>query len=264
MRFKIDDCEIACRLEGKEEAPVLIFSHSLATCGEIWRGQLAEFSKDYRVLLYDMRGHGDSDAPDYPYNFDLLADDVAGLMGQLNIARAVFVGVSIGGMIAQALSLRYPDLFAGLVIADALFETGAEGKKMWEERAQSVRRNGLEPLVAPTLERWFSPEFRNEHRDTVAWVGDMIRGTAPAGFIGCAQAIAGLNFTKRLPSITQPILVMTGEKDAGATPTIATAMAKSIPGAQLEIIPNCYHQTAIEGAAIFNRNLRHFLQSIFY
>jgi pimeloyl-ACP methyl ester carboxylesterase len=92
-RVKVNDVRIAYRLEGNEEAPVLVFSHALATSHEMWRYQILEFARDHRVLAYDMRGHGDSDAPDYPYDFDLLADDVAGLMRSLGIGRAAFVGL---------------------------------------------------------------------------------------------------------------------------------------------------------------------------
>ena len=260
-RVTVDDLKIAYRLEGKDEAPVILFSHALATSGEMWRYQIAEFARDHRVLAYDMRGHGDSDAPDFPYEFDLLADDVAGLMRALGIGRAVFVGLSIGGMVGQALAIRHPKLFNGMVLASTLAKTSPEGRQLWQARLEQVRRDGLEPQVTPTLERWLSPQFRHAHPEVAGWLGDMIRSTPVAGYVGCGHAIMGLDLGRHLPEIKLPVLVIAGEKDPGATPETAGAIAKSIPGARLEIMPGCLHQTAIEAPGAFNRHLREFLRT---
>ena len=258
-RVTVDDLKIAYRLEGKDEAPVILFSHALATSGDQWRYQIGEFARDYRILAYDMRGHGDSDAPDFPYDFDLLADDVAGLMRALGIEAACFVGISIGGMIGQALAVRHPKLFTGMVLASTLAKTSPEGRQLWQTRLDQVRRDGLEPQVTPTLERWLSPQFRQSHPEVAGWLGDMIRSTPVAGYVGCGHAIMGLDLVQRLPEIKLPVLVIAGEKDPAATPAAAQAIAQAIPGARLEVMAGCLHQTAIEAPGTFNRHLRDFL-----
>jgi 3-oxoadipate enol-lactonase len=261
-RLKLHDARIAYRLEGKEGAPALVFSHALAASADMWRYQIAEFSRDRRILAYDMRGHGDSDAPDYPYDFDLLADDAASLMRGLGIERAVFVGISIGGMIGQALALRHPELLSGLALASTTAQTPPEGRKLWEQRLDQVRRQGLEPQVSPTLERWFSSDFRQSHPEIVGWVADMIRSTPVAGYVGCGHAIMTLDLISKLPRIGVPTLVIAGEKDLGAPPSAARAIAEAIPGAEMEILADCLHQTAIEAPGRFNRRLRAFLESL--
>ncbi len=261
-RVKVNDVRINYRLEGKEGAPVLLFSHSLATSHDMWRYQIGEFARDYRVLAYDMRGHGDSDAPDFPYDFDLLADDVAGLMRALDIGRAIFVGISIGGMIGQALALRHPALFSRMVLSSTACRTPPEGRKLWEERLGQVSRDGLEPQVGPTLERWLSADFRHAHPEVAGWVADMIRSTPIAGYVGCGRAIMGLDLASRLPRIALPVLVIAGEKDPGTPPSAGQAIADGIPGARLEVMANCLHQTPIEAPGRFNKLLRGFLERI--
>jgi len=261
-RSRINDIQIAYHLSGPAEAPVLMMSHALATSHEMWRYQIAELTKDYRVLAYDMRGHGDSDAPDFPYDFDLLADDAAGLLRSLRVDRAIFVGLSIGGMIGQALALRHRSLFSAMVLSSTASKTTAEGRALWENRLAQVRREGLEPQVAPTMERWLSAGFRQSHPEVAAWVADMIRSTPVAGYIGCGRAIMNLNLSDRLPEIRMPVMVIAGENDPGTPPSGAKAIAEAIPGARFEIIPGCLHQTAIEAPGTFNRLLREFLASL--
>jgi 3-oxoadipate enol-lactonase len=159
----------------------------------------------------------------------------------------------------QALALRHPALFTGMVLSSTASRTSPEGRGLWQNRVDQVRREGLEPQVAPTLERWLSAGFRQSHPEVAGWVADMIRSTPVAGYIGCGRAIMELDFTSDLPRITLPVLVIAGENDPGTPPSGAKAIAEAIPGARFEVMADCLHQTAIEAPGTFNRLLREFL-----
>ncbi len=263
MRVSANGIDIACEASGPESAPVLIFNHSLATSRAMWRSQVAAFAPRYRVVTFDMRGHGESSAPDFPYTLEMLADDVVGVLDCLGVERpAVFVGISIGGMIGQALGLRHPKRFQALVLANTTSRVPQEGRAAWESRIEAIKRDGVEGQVQPTLERWLSAEFRARDRETTRWVADMIRGTPAAGMIGCGHAIKMLNYTDQLERIALPTLIIAGEKDPGTPVAAAQAIHARIKGSQFAIIPDCLHQTPIEAPDTFNRVLADFLDGL--
>lgn len=263
MRVNANGIDIACEVAGPESAPVLIFNHSLATSRAMWRSQVAAFAPAYRVVTFDMRGHGESAAPNFPYTLDMLADDVVGVLDCLGVERpAVFVGISIGGMIGQSLGLRHPKRFRALVLANTVSRMAPEGRAAWDQRIDAIKRDGVEGQVQPTLERWLSAEFRARDPETTRWVADMIRGTPPAGMIGCGHAIKMLDYTDQLGRIALPTLVIAGEKDPGSPVAAAQAIHERIKGSRLEVIPDCLHQTPIEAPARFNRILGDFLAGL--
>lgn len=263
MRVQANGIDIACEAAGPEDAPVLIFNHSLLTSRAMWRAQVAAFAPRYRVVTFDMRGHGESAAPDFPYSLDMLADDVVGVLDCLGVERpAVFIGISIGGMIGQALGLRHPKRFRALVLASTTSRVPPEGRAAWDQRIEAVKRDGIEGQVQPTLERWLSADFRAKQPDATRWVADMIRGTPAAGMIGCGHAIKVLNYTEQLDRITLPTLIIAGEKDPGTPVAASQAIHERIKGSRLEIIPGCLHQTPIEAPGTFNRILGDFLGTL--
>ena len=255
MKAKVNGTELYYELHGKEGAPWLIFSHSLACTVRMWDPQIAAFKDRYRILAYDMRGHGQSAAPAGPYTLDMLADDVLALMRELKIERARYVGLSIGGMIGQHLALKEPKRFEKMVLADTGHTQTPETIKQWEERIRIAQAQGMKPLVAGTMERWVTPAFRE--RPEAKKIAELIAATPVAGYVGCGQAIMKLNTTGRLKDIKLPVLAITGEADAAAAGT--KYIGEHLPGAKFVNIPQAAHIANIEQPEKFNQALRDFL-----
>jgi 3-oxoadipate enol-lactonase len=263
VRVTVNGIDLACQTDGPDDGPVLILSHTLATSRAMWRRQIPYFAGRYRIISFDMRGHGESAAPHYPYSLEMLAEDVIGVLDSLGVERpAIFLGISIGGMIGQALALRHPDRFRAMILSNTISRTPPEGQAMWEQRIETIRKDGIESQVQPTLERWLSQEFRARDPETTKWVADMIRGTPVAGMIGCARAIQKLDYTDQLERITLPTLIIAGEKDPGSPVAAAEIIHDRIKGSRLEVIPDCLHQTPIEAPERFNQMVGDFLERL--
>lgn len=245
--------------DGSQSRPVLVMGHTLATDHTMWGPQVAAFSKDYRLVRLDFRGHGRSPAPEGAYTLDELADDVIALMDRLGVRRAHYLGISMGGMIGQVLGIRYPGRFDKLVLASTSSELPPQGRAAFDERIKTVRDGGMEPQVEPTLGRWFTDEYRQRTPEVVERIASLIRRTPPAGFIGWCEAIKHLDLTGRLGGIKNPTLVLSGAADPGAPPAAGEMIAKAIPGADFHIIPEVKHQLSIEAAGTFNRLVLEFL-----
>ena len=153
------------------------------------------------------------------------------------------------------MALAAPQRLEKLVLADTTSRYPPEAQALWPERIRQIEAGGLEPLVGPTLERWFTAPYRAAHPELVARIGTLIRSTPVAGYIGCCHAIAALDFTERLKALNLPTLVLVGDQDAGTPPAMARELAAAIPGARLEIIPGAAHLSNIEQADAFNRQL---------
>lgn len=262
MRVNANGIDIACQVDGADDAPVLVLGHTLATSRQMWRAQIAHFSPRYRIVSFDMRGHGESAAPNFPYSLEMLADDVVAVLDGLGVERpAAYVGISIGGMIGQALGLRHPKRFSALVLCSTAGRTSPDARPALDQRIEAVKRDGLAAQVQPTLERWLSAEFRAKDPDTTKWVADLIRGTTAAGMIGCLHAIKVLDYLEQLKQISLPTLIIAGEKDPGTPVAAMQAIQAQIAGSQLAIIPGCLHQTPIEAPDAFNRLVEQFLSA---
>jgi 3-oxoadipate enol-lactonase len=255
MKTKVNGTEISYEIHGKEGAPWLILSHSLACTVRMWDPQIAAFQDKYRILAYDMRGHGASAAPAGPYSLDMLADDVLALMKELGIKRARYIGLSIGGMIGQTLALKQPGPFERMVLADTGHSQTPDMIKQWEERIRIAQSQGMKALVASTMERWFTEPFRAT--PPAKRIAELIANTPVAGYVGCGQAIMKLNTTARLKDIKLPVLAITGEQDGSAAAT--RYIGENIPGAKFVGIAQAAHIANVEQAERFNQALRDFL-----
>jgi 3-oxoadipate enol-lactonase len=255
MKAKVNGTELYYEVSGKEGAPWLVLSHSLACSVRMWDPQVAAFKDRYRILNYDMRGHGSSAAPKGPYTLDMLADDVAALMKEQRIERCKFIGLSIGGMIGQHLALRQTKHFEKMVLADTGHTQPPEALKQWEERIQIAQTKGMKALVPSTMERWFTPAFRESA--PAKKIADIIAATPVAGYIGCGQAIMKLATTARLKDIKLPVLALTGEADPAAPGT--KYVGEHVPGAKFVSIAQAAHISNIEQPEKFNQALRDFL-----
>lgn len=253
----VNGIDIRYRIDGS--GPWLVLSHSLGTDHSIWDKQVAALAPRFRVLRFDARGHGGSSAPAGAYDFAQLTADAIGLMDALAIERSHFVGISMGGMIAQHVALAAPARIDRLVLASTTSGYAPEAKAVWRQRIDAVAADGVEPLVAPTLERWFTPPFRAAHPDLMARIGNLIRATPAAGYIGCCHAISNLATTTALPRIACPTLVIAGAEDVGTPPAMGREIAAAIPGARFESIAAASHLCNVEQAETFNRLLTDFL-----
>jgi 3-oxoadipate enol-lactonase len=245
--------------EGAENAPVVVLSHTLATAAEVWGYQLPILRHRFRVILYDVRGHGESEATGDSYSLEELAMDVIKLLDYLSIERAAFVGASLGGMIGQVLALTAPDRLSALVLCSTGSKADQAMQANFDERIETVRRKGMESQVQPTLGRWFSLDFLQSAPRTAAWIADLIRATPLNGFVGCCRALQKLDVIEQLKEIKIPTLVVPGEKDQGFPPSVAQAIRERIEGSKLEILRGAAHLGLVEHAHRFNEILMPFL-----
>lgn len=262
MKTRANGIEVHYRLDGPPKAPVVMLSSSLATTYALWNAQLPVLIDRYRVLRYDTRGHGGTEAPPPPYTLAQLAEDVCALLDALGIDQVHWVGISLGGMIGQTLALEHPERVASLALCDTTSRIPPEALPGWEERIRIAETAGMEPLVEPTIERWFTPEFCTAHARTVDQVRAMIRSTPVAGYVGCCRAIMDLDLTGRLAAIGQPTLVVVGENDPGTPLSAAETIRDAIRGAHLVVLPRARHLSNIEAAAEFNDALTEHLAAV--
>ena len=255
MKASVNGIDINYEVSGKEGAPWLVLSHSLACSVRMWDPTVEALKDKFRILNYDMRGHGATSAPQGPYALDMLADDVLGLMKHLKIDKAAYCGLSIGGMIGQTLAIRGNGPFTKMVLADTTHTQPPEALKQWEDRIATAKAKGMAGMVDSTMERWFTAPNRNT--PAAKKIAALIAATPLNGFIGCAEAIKKLNTTARLKEIRLPVLAITGEQDGAAPGT--KYIGENVPGAKYVGIPNAAHIANVEQAEAFNRALREFL-----
>lgn len=253
---------IAYALLGPESAPAVVLGHSLGANSDMWGYQLPLLTTKFRVLLYDLPGHGESDPPTGKASFDAFAQDLAALLDYTGIKRTTFVGLSIGGMIAQHFALLYPDRLQALVLCCTGCQTNEAGKKIFGDRITQVNQGGIETQVESSISRWFTPEFVSSAPATVEWVRQMYRKTSPAGFINGCQAIQELDTLDRLSSITAPTLLVPGERDPAFPESVSRTMQSRIKNAQLNVVTGAAHIANLERPHEFNEIVIKFLAEV--
>ena len=262
MKIMIDGNQVNYELEGPASAPVVMLSHALATNMSIWDPQIEVLARDFRVLRYDTLGHGASDAPPGPYTLDQLANQAAGLLDSLKIARVHFVGLSMGGMIAQTLALAKPQLVASMVLCNASSRIPPEAQALWQERIRIAESEGMEPWIEPAVARWFTAPFRAAHPEVIERVRGMIRKTSASGCAACCHAIAALDLTDRLQAIQAPALVIVGEEDQGTPVAMSRTIHERIKGSEMVVLPSASHLANVEQPQAFNRTVTTFLSHV--
>ncbi|WP_019854252.1 3-oxoadipate enol-lactonase [Actinopolyspora mortivallis] len=230
-------------LTGPPHAPVLVLSNSLGTDRTMWDAQVPLLSRRFRVLRYDQRGHGRTPATVGPYDLDLLGGDVVDLLDHLDIDRAHFAGLSLGGMTGMWLAVNVPDRIDRLAL---LCTSAALGPaSAWRERAGFVRANGTAAMVESTLKRWFTAELAADE-DVRAKYGAMIASCDDEGYAACCEAIATMDLQRWLGRITAPTLVVAGYDDPATPPWHAEAIAGAVGGARLEVLEHAAHLASVE------------------
>ncbi len=261
MRIKANEIEMNYELSGKEGASLVVLSHSLGSSLDMWEPQMDALRMHYRVLRYDTRGHGDTQAPGGFYSFDLLAEDAIALMDALHVEKAHWVGLSMGGMIGQAVALNHPDRLASLALCDTAAALPPDAQSVWTERIRTAREKGLAHLVDGTMERWFTGPFLSLNPPELRRIREIFLNTPVDGFIGCSEAIRGLDHLEKLHEIVTPTLILVGSEDQGTPVSTSEAMKARIRNARLYVIPSASHLSNIEQADIFNRELLAFLKA---
>lgn len=243
-------------LTGPDGAPVVAFSHSVGATLEMWDAQAGALAGRYRVLRYDMRGHGRSPVVDQPVGIETLADDLAGLLDALGIAQAHVVGLSIGGMTAQAFAAARPDRVRGLV----LMATSAYLPQGWAERAALVRQQGMGAIVDGVMARWFTPAY--QHAPLAEALRERFLQIDPRGYAVCCGAIGAMDLRPSNASIQAPTLIIAGADDPSTPPAMSEEIRGRIPDAELVVLPRAAHILAIERADRVNSLLAGFLDGL--
>ena len=259
MQTQANSIVVNYELSGPEGAPVVVLSHSLGSNFFMWDFQLAALEAQYRVLRYDTRGHGGSQATAGPYSLDVLGDDALALMDNLGFDRVHWVGLSMGGMVGQNIALRHPDRLLSVSLCDTMAQLPVEAQPIWQDRINTARSKGLEALVEPTMERWFTAPYRAQEPAALKLIRQYFLSTSIDGYIGCSEAIRQLDYLGQLSAITLPALIIVGEQDSGTPVAASQAMQQRIKDSQLDIIPDAAHLSNVEQTGAFNRILLEFL-----
>lgn len=257
MLVYLSDLRLNARLDGPAYAPPLVFSHALGTNQSIWDGVLSHLP-DYRTLTYDQRGHGASDVPPPPYSMGGLVRDAERLMDHFEIKEAVFIGVSLGGMVAQGLAVKRLDLVRGLVLSNTAAKIGSA--EMWADRTAQIREHGLEAYSEAALQRQLGPRWRESPH--MPYLKRLITSTDPEGWAGCAAAIGGTDFYTTTASLRLPVLAIAGLNDGTTPPDLVRETAELIPGHRFHLMRGVGHLPMVEKPAEYAALLRGFLTEI--
>jgi 3-oxoadipate enol-lactonase len=258
MRIKANGIDFNVTVDGPEGAPWIMFSNSLCTTGAMWDDQAAALKAKYRVLRYDQRGHGATEAPRGRYAFATLLDDAIALLDALGIARTHFVGLSMGGATGAGLARLHPDRVDRVVICDSPCMSTPQSAQQWEERIAAAQKNGMAAVVEPTIARWFPPETVAKNPPHLDKLRRMIGATPLDGYIGCCAALADHNYNDKIDTVTRPVLFMVGEKD-GVTPAAMKQMHERLSGSRYVVLSGAGHISNMDRPAEFTRAIEDFL-----
>ena len=254
----LGDIRLHYRDEGEAGGPALVFVNSLGTDLRLWDKLLARLPGGMRLIRYDKRGHGLSDAPPAPYAMGGLVRDLERLLDHLGVSDAVVVGLSIGGMIAQGLAVKRPDLVRALVLSNTGAKIGTSA--MWQERIETVERDGIEPLADAVMARWFAPSFRATV-ECAAWRHMLVRTTAQ-GYAGCCAAIAGTDLMTPTSGLRLPALGIAGSEDGATPPDLVRETVALIPGSRFALIRGAGHLPCVDQPDSYAQALVGFLREL--
>lgn len=255
--IKLDDVTLHYRIDGDPDGVPVVFANSLGTDFRLWDKVVPLLPPGLRMLRFDKRGHGLSSCPAGDYSMDELVNDVAQLMRALDFKDCLFVGLSIGGLIAQGLARDHAELVSSIVISNSAAKIGTE--QLWQERIQMLRNGGVEALADGTMERWFSAHFRTTKALELLGWRNMLTRTPLEGYIGCCAAIAASDFTRSSAELKLPALLIAGDEDGSTPPELVRDTADLIEGARFELIENAGHLPCVEQAGQYARILQDFI-----
>lgn len=255
---QLADINLHYQDQGPRTGPAVVFANSLGTDLRLWDDVLPHLPAGLRLIRYDKRGHGLSDCPAAPYSMGTLVRDAEALLEHLEVKDCVFVGLSIGGMIAQGLAVKRLDLVRALVLSNTAAKIGT--RQMWQERMAAVEAGGIAALAEHVLERWFSKAFR-AGPSLPLWRNMLLRQPTE-GYIGCCAAIAGTDFITPTSGLRLPTLAIAGTEDGSTPPDLVRETAALIPGSKFELLRRAGHLPCVEQPAAFAACLTRFLHDI--
>jgi len=252
----------AYRLDGPVDAPPVVLLHAIATTSNLWAAQIPVWAGAFRLISIDLPGHGGS--PDQDGDLDLsdYAECVCEVLDELRVKRASLVGLSLGGMIAQAFALKYPRRVQALVLAHTSAKTVEAVRGIWSGRIARFEKEGMEAQVMPTLERWFTRAFAESSPLTLAWLSDQIMCTSSWGYVSAIKAIQGLDHLEKLHMIKSPALVVAGEQDSAVPPAAAAKVAERMSNARMLVVPGAAHLGNVEKPVEFTEAVGAFLRQV--
>lgn len=256
--FDTGEVRLHYRDEGPREGPPVVFANSLGTDMRLWDPVLPYLPKGLRVIRYDKRGHGLSSCPPAPYAMGALITDVERLLDHLEVRDCVFVGLSIGGMIAQGLAVKRLDMIRALVLSNTGSKIGT--RAIWDERIAMVLSEGIEPLADAVMERWFSKDFRATP-ELELWRNMLVRQD-PQGYAGCSAAISHTDFMTPTSGLRLPALGIAGSEDGSTPPDLVRETVDLIPASKFELIRKAGHLPCVEQPEEYGRILSDFLKGV--
>lgn len=254
--FVNGDVSIHFRDEGPRDGPALVFANSLGTTLEVWDPLLPHLPEGLRIIRYDMRGHGRSSVPDAPYAMGALVRDAEALLDHLEVRDCAFLGLSIGGMVAQGLAIKRLDLVRVLILSNTAAKIGQPA--MWQDRIDAIRAGGLQAIVDGVMEKWFTRRFR-EGPEVAPWRA-MFLDTPLEGYAGCCAAIAGTDFYTPTSGLRLPTLGFCGSEDGSTPPDLVRETVALIPGSRCELVQRAGHLPHIEQPENYAKLLKAFLK----
>jgi len=256
--LKLDDVTLHYADEGDPTGPAVVFANSLGTDMRLWDKVIPLLPKGLRIVRFDKRGHGLSSAPSGPYSMGKLVHDTERLMDYLNLRDTLFVGLSIGGMIAQGLAAKRLDLVRAMVLSNTGAKIGT--REIWQTRIDAVHEGGIEALADATMERWFSSYFRKTD-EFILW-RNMLTRTPADGYIGCSQAISGTDFMSSTSGLSLPTLGIAGSEDGSTPPDMVRETVDLIRGSDFHLIRGAGHLPCVEKPKEYAQVLSGFIERI--
>jgi 3-oxoadipate enol-lactonase len=252
------------REDGNLNGPPVLLVHAFPTSHSLWEHQIEALGQRYRLIRPDLRGFGASPVPQPPYTMDEMAGDLVRLLDRLELPSVHYVGISMGGMIGQVLTLAHPERVRSLALCMSTSAVPAdtpEGDdpaysicaRLMRGAAERAKTQGMEPIVAMCLDRWFTPDFQSS--EPAQRVGRIVAANTPTGYCGGVDALCGFDVTARLGEIQQPTLVMPGALDQGTPVRCSEVIAAALPDARLEVIDDARHIAIVEQPEACNRHL---------
>jgi pimeloyl-ACP methyl ester carboxylesterase len=252
------------QISGPADAPVIAFIHGLGLNRRIWDNYFNHFAKHYRVLSYDLYGHGESAAPPYKPSVRQFSEQLIELMDELKIEHCAAIGFSLGGMINRRMAIDHPDRVSALAILNSPHERSEEAQSLVEQRALDSAAGGPGATLDATIERWFTAEFRHDNPGFIEQVRGWVLANEVEIYALCRQVLAFgvVELIRPEPPITHPTLVMTCENDSGSTPAMSQAIASEISGARVVIVPHLKHMGLTENESLFIDELTQFFDTV--
>ncbi|MHA6264513.1 3-oxoadipate enol-lactonase [Arenibacterium sp. CAU 1754] len=254
----LGDVQLHYRIDGDPDGAPVVFANSLGTDLRLWDAVLPLLPKGLKFIRYDKRGHGLSSLPPPPYAMGALVRDVEGLLDHLNVRDCVFVGLSIGGMIAQGLAIKRLDMVRAIVLSNTGAKIGTP--EMWAERIEITNRDGIESMADAVMERWFSKAFLKTP-DLTLWRNMLVRQPAQ-GYAGCSAAISGTDFYTPTSGLRLPALGIAGDEDGATPPDLVRETVDLIPGSQFHLVRKAGHLPCVERPEEYAAVLSGFLKEI--